>query len=318
MVYRKNNFRVLLGPKILQFPDEDGTVSHVPDDDRQALRITVRKPVVENQAFEKCDTNIYKRTRHFQTLVNRPKLEKYSTALELSGHKVEKDDPEIAKSTKLKCSVTTTNINDTGVKTEESNKLPQRNCMPSKVRELQSASDIRFINSSTVKAARGNFSAGTVISILPHFLTDFVIRSERTDAFPGHSRCRDVASANLERQMVEKAERHIRMCQTVGNMKRSSKALYNYQGLRNAVSPHATPNTFRQSDRTSKSLLREKSYVSSDSSVDKISVVPYVIQIRKNAGSLCRMKSIHQACQANDPLPEISGRTMLVGFGCTV
>lgn len=312
MVYRKCNIRVLLGPETLQKHVED-VENDAPENGNQTSRTILRKSS-EKQPCEKIsEINVYKRFRPFQAFVNKPKLERYPTTLRLSGHKVE-NEVETLQSAKSKVSATTTNIDETHFKTDKFEKMLHKFCINPKV---QSASDVHFKYCSKKKAARGQSSASTTCSISPRFFTDYGFQLERTDTFSGHYR-RHVASADIERQMEEQAERHIRMCQIVGNVKRSSKAQFSCQGLRDIVSPLTMKTACRQSNKIHNSLVKNNSYVPCDSTPEKSSIVTNVLQIRKTVGSLAKIKSIQKACQANDPLPEISVRTVLVGFGCTV
>lgn len=334
MVYRKSTIKVLLGPEGRQSFSAYRETSKDPEAD--SPRLSPRKHRDgRDGVFEKIgETNVYKRTRPFKSFQGRPTLERYPSNLELSGHKVEAEGDKTKRDTARYLESARTNVTTDSLVGNDVSKSEDKviNKDGSKVDEKQIYKDgkVSATSSHTSSAADGRISSTVSKSrqsrthsgihnatVSQNMLTDFGFRTSRTDTFSGHQRRRG-ASADLERLLEKQAERHIRTCQVVGNVKRSSKAQQSYQGLKDTVSPLHTPMSFSSSDRLHKSALQDKTIYRSDSNLDKTEMVPYMIQIRKSVGSISRTKTIAQSCQKNNPLPEISGQTLLVGTGITI
>ena len=311
MVYRKHKLKVLLGPEKLALNKDDEDL--IPDDILFSVT-RERSRYFDQSSFGKIgETNVYKRTRPSQALQPRPRLERYPSGLQLSGQKVDSND------TSAKSARSTLSGRRPHTHSQDSDKLedPSERISPvSKDTNMPSDSSAATYSPSLtrVRQGRGQFSANNTVS--RNFLTDFGLRTERTDTFSGHHRHRSVASVDMERQMEEKAKLHIRTCQTFGNMKRSSKVQLGYQGLRAAVSPSHGPTPIGSREGSSR-INKDKVFYKSDLSLDKPDVGPYMIQIRKNIGSISKTKTIAQGYQRPKHRPEINGRTIIVGTGYT-
>lgn len=312
MVYKKSKIKVLLGPERDNDIQSKELEQSADVENIQVRSSSVRRPI-ENRSdvFEKIgETNVYKRTRPFKAFQGRPTLDRYPSNLELSGHKVEHEDDKLKSASARDVSSAKTQLTVESVKIDTMDKATDSK--PSaRSRDSQASAEGRY-SPSLPKSRHGrtHSSASNVVS--RNVLTDFGLRTSRTDTFSGHQRHRG-ASADLERQMEERAERHIRTCQVVGTVKRSSRAQRSFQGLKDTVSPLHASMTFYPGDRHNKiAFTAEKSFIRSDSNLNKGNVMPYMIQIRKSVGSVSRMKSIgpnfHQS-----PRPELSGRTLIVG-----
>lgn len=330
MVYKKSDITVLLGPEKYRSTVE-ASEDYLQDYDGEQFPVRARaKKVGENQVFEKIgDSNVYKRTRPFQQVLPRPKLERFHTGLELSGQKVQTDEVKL----KLKSGLVTTAASSATVRNDDWVKLVEPEHRPKLerektstsmlgVRELDSALSYQSMTLPRSKRDRASHNSANHTPSL-NFLTEFGLHSERTDTFSGHQRRRGTnAVAQLERQLERSAARHIRACQIVGNVKRSSKANMSYEGLKQTVSPLHSPLSHCSTDRArnqnhSRTSLSEKAFHRSNHSLDSgASVVPYMIQMRKNIGSISRLKSL--GSPRPDPLQTINSRTMIVGSGIDI
>lgn len=320
MVYKRSSITVLLGPeqaereRHVNSPASDYREPVSKESDNFPARITVRKSLNSrmSEQFDKMgETNVYKRTRPFKAFRGRPQLERCPSDLELSGHKVETEEDKLKAKSARNSDSAKTQMTQGSMKNDQSDRS-----FDGKTTARSSDSDHtaegRF-SPTLAKYGRGYSSTSNVLS--RNVLTDFGLRATRTDTFSGHQRRRG-ASADLERQMEERAERHIRTCQVVGNVKRGSRAQQSYQGLKNTVSPLQSPVAFYSNDRLQKCAFgAEQSFVRADSNADKPSVVPYMIQIRKSVGSVSRMKSIVPDLRMGKQLPELSCRTLVAGTG---
>jgi len=324
MVYQKSGIKVLLGPE--KYQDYFDSANDAVDQENEQFRVQNSARRREAQGFDKIgESNVYKRTRTFQPPPTRPKLERYPSGLELSGQRVNnKDDNKTVKPAsdldKSLKDVETLKGEETPLKLASGRESTATNRME---RNLTSA-DSRQTPTYTRRRERSRYSAGTMMS--NNFLTEFGLRSERTDTFSGHQRRRGTSAAGeLERQLEMSAERHIRTCQVVGNVKRSSRAQMSYQGLKDTVSPmmsphggHSRASTERLRRTTPLGYQKDKTFHGVNQNLDSNdSVVPYLIQIRKNIGSMARMKAL-TASPRHDSLQQINSRTMIVGSGMNV
>lgn len=318
MVYRRSNIKVLLGPekpereRHVNSPASDYRDGVSKDDDNFPARIRVRKSLDNrnSEQFHKMgETNVYKRTRPFKVFQGRPTLERYPSDLELSGHKVETEEDKLKAKSARNSDSARTQMTQGSMNIDQSDL--SIDCKTSaRSNDSEHAAEGRF-SPTLAKYGRGHSSASNVLS--RNVLTDFGLRATRTDTFSGHQRRRD-ASADLERQMEERAERHIRTCQVVGNVKRGSRAQQSYQGLKDTVSPLQSPMAFYPSLQKS-AIGAYQSFAKADSNADKTNVVPYMIQIRKSVGSVSKMKAIVPDLRRSNQLPEISCRTIVAGTG---
>lgn len=306
MVYKKSNIKVLLGPENLKHT----ITSQGNGDEEFPPKLTARKPLeTRRDAFGKIgESNIYKRTRPYKTHA-RPTLEKTLSNLELSGKKVETEEEKQKVKAEESADTTKTGTTNEPDKPEYTDSTRDSSAS-SKMKDRQSDKDER--SQTRQKSKQGRSSANIVFS--RNVLTDFGFSTQRTDTFSGHHRRRGV-SADILRQFEEQAERHIRTVQTVGNVKRSSRANQGCQGLKHTVSPLQSPMSFYTADRLNNSLVRDKSFYRSDTDLDRAGMAPYLSQLRKH---ISKTRTISEACQKNNPLPGITNRTLIVGTGITI
>jgi hypothetical protein len=311
MVYKKSKIKVLLGPEREKYLQSNG--SEQTTNEHASSRIIIRKPSENrNGVFETIgETHVYKRTRPFNAFKGKPTLERYPSNLELSGHKVENEDEKIKAKSARDIESARTQMTIESIRLDDMDKSGI-NKASARSRDTQATDDRHSPSLPKSRHGRAYSSASNVVS--KNVLSDFGLRTSRTDTFSGHQRRRG-ASADLAHQLEESAERHIRTCQVAGNLKRSSRAQQSVQGLKNFVSPSHRRMAFQAGDRLRhSSFAPENNFMRSDSNLEKANVVPYMIQIRKNVGSVSRMKSIGSDFRRH-PLPELSGRTLIVGTG---
>lgn len=338
MVYKGNTLKVLLEPEKLlnvrEDSDEDTNVNEL----AIGSRVHGRRPSDKSSFGKIGDSNVYKRTRPAgQVFDSRPKLDRFPSGLLLQGAKVDQESDAMVK-TAASSKQNSASVKHKSVTGGNDGKLgnPVINSKPSASPAAENVEKEKTHTSESNASDKRETSAGvkskTLVqksrqsrsfggshgnSVSRQFLSDFGFRSDyRPDTFSGHHQRRGVASAELERQMEAAAERHIRTCQVAGNVKRSSRANLGVQGLRETVSPTHTPTSyFHTMDSPTRSMLRSKTFFRSDTNLDKAEVVPYMIQVRKNVATISKAKTFRRAGRGNDPLPEISGRTILVGEG---
>lgn len=317
MVYKKSTIKVLLGPETLKKAHETNAFVDEIGGDKRRLGHR-RRP--DDQVFEKIgETNVYKRIRPFQALKSRPKFERCPSSLQLSGQKVENEDTKLnlksARNSESRKTPGTDDdfgniFDDMDTRSNHGGEKPK-----SAGRDLPSEESYSPSLQRTRRERAHNPATNTISQ---NFLTEFGLRTERTDTFSGHQRRRGL-SANMERQLELSAERHIRTCQVVGNVKWSSRAQQSCQGLKDTVSPLNSPKSIyseRLGRYNSSQNFREKSFYKSDMSLDSgkyESAVPYMIQIRKHVGSTSRIKPLGKTFTATDTIPGINSRTLIVG-----
>lgn len=318
MVYRKSSIKVLLGPEKLRNADSvDGVVSEL-DTDRSPVRVGPRKHN-DNQVFEKIgETNVYKRIRPFNALRGRPKLVRVPSNLHLSGQKVESEDTRLNLKSARNSKTPGADEDFANIFDEMDKKSNAGADKPSSEnRDLQSACSY---SPTLQRPKRDRSQAAAANTVSQNILTEFGLRTERTDTFSGHRRRRG-ASADMERQLEMSAERHIRTCQVVGNVKRSSRIQQSCQGLKNTVAPILSPlapcpteRLKRYNSYNSSNLFKDKSFYRSDTSLDRMDdTIPYMIQIRRNVGSTPRIKPLGKPLKGADGLQSITSRTLIVG-----
>ena len=305
MVYQKAHFKVLLGPEKLPGEDTDTSDDESPEPTKRHT---------DRSGFDKMgDSNVFKRTRPFQVAQPRPRLERYPSGLKLSGLKLHQDaaSPKEDESGNRKKSefmvpynteITSFKFDTNGNSLADDDDIPPLdiNSVSYPIMSgLQTLRSSRYVGNHTSRVSR-------------YFMNDFGLRSHRTDTFSGHSSRRGV-SADINREMQETADKHIKACQVIGNVKRGSKAQLGYLGLRHTVSPSRSPLRRYHMDAFSQSIPKTHT--------DKVLRVEpeqnknghFVIQLRRNIGSIARVKNVGLLCQPNNPLPEISGRTLVIG-----
>ena len=309
MVYQKTYFKVLLGPE--KIDSDDGSDYDEPEPPRKHA---------DRSGFDTMgDSKVYKRTRPFQVVQPRPRLERYPSSLQLSGLKLHretiKQGPEDDRSRLESRELVPYNTEVTAFKSDSQEPGSTENTARNSGPPSLDISNLSIPISSTLQTARSSRYSGHYSNrVSKYFLNDFGFRSHRTDTFSGHSARRGFPSADIKKQIEEKANEHIRTCQVMGNVKRGSRAQISYLGFRNTVSPSQSPLTRYQVDAFSgvipkshtDNILRVQSQNKS---------IPVVIQLRKNGGNTKRVKHVGLLCQTNDPLPEISGRTLVLGNG---
>ncbi|KAL4226424.1 hypothetical protein ACF0H5_014407 [Mactra antiquata] len=311
MVYKKSNIKVLLGPENYK------TNSAANGTDNEEL---IQKPVKttsdsKREKFEKIgETQVYKRTRPAHAFQGKPPtLERYPSNLELSGKRVETDEEK----RKAQAAEEKDKENQATVKTGDSH-TPDKQDETDRTRDSSAKTNMRDQQSgqesksaSRQKPKQARSSTGNIV-FSRNVLTEFGLSPQRTDTFSGHQRRRGY-SADIERQFEEQAERHIRTCQTVGNVKWSSRANQGCKGLKSTVSPLQSPMSFCSSDRLHHaSMLRDKSFFRSETELDKAGMTSYFSQIRKQ---ISKSKTLTQAYQKRKYLPDINSRTLIVGTG---
>lgn len=317
-MYKKSAIKVLLGPESLLDQGESGDGAGT-----AATKFPVRghglRKQTDNQVFEKIgETNVYKRIRPFQALKSRPRLVRCPSTLQLEGQKVDTEDTKLNLTTvrTLESARSLRGAEDSFTSVDDMDRKSTYNGENplSTNRDLQSAGSY----SPTLKrTGRDRVHQNGANTISQNFLTEFGLRTERTDTFSGHQRRRG-ASADMERQLELSAERHIRTCQVVGNLKRSSRAQQSCQGLKDTVSPLHSPFSNYPTERlrryNSTSNLKERPFYKSDQSLDQLdNHVPYLIQIRRNIGSICKMKPLGKPFTRSAAVPEVNSRTLIVG-----
>jgi len=314
MVYKKSAIKVLLGPESL-LGEENATGDS--EGDRFPLRTVGLRKRTDNQVFEKIgETNVYKRTRPFQTLKDRPKIVRAPTNLTLAGQKVENEDTKLNLSTDRTVD-SARSANDSVLDDMDRKSNFGADKAASDGRDLHSASSCYSPTlQRTGRRDRGQ-SGKNNQTISHNFLTDFGLRTERTDTFSGHQR-RRAQSSDLERQLEMSAQRHIRTCQVVGNVKRSSRVQQSCLGLKQTVcplqSPYSSYPTERFGVRRHNSTLRENTFYKSDPSLDSFeNPVSYMVQIRRNVGSVSKMKPLGKPLTRADTQPQVNARTIIVG-----
>ena len=303
MVYQRAHFNVLLGPEKL--PDEDTDSS-----DNESSGPT--KKTSEPSGFDKMgDSNVFKRTRPFRMGQPRPRLERHPSGLKLSGLRLHQDAPSPKE-------------DDNGNRKKSEFLVPYNTEITSFKLDTNSLADdddippldinhVSYPIMSGLQALRSSRHVGNHTSrVSRYFTNDFGLRTHRTDTFSGHSSRRGV-SADISREMQETADKHIKACQAIGNVKRGSKAQLSYLGLRHTVSPSRSPLRRYHLDAFSQSIPKTHT--------DKVLRVEpeqnkndhFVIQLRRNVGSIARVKNAGLLYKSNNPLPEISGRTLVIG-----
>lgn len=311
MVYQKSYFKVLLGP------EKSADAGYGSDEEE----LEPPKKHADRSGFDKMgDSNVFKRTRPFQIVQPRPKLERYPSGLQLSGLKLHRETSLIKQDgDRMEDGLVPYNTEITSFKMEPTNMEHAvtnsgSNTVLNTGPTSLDISNLSYPVMSTLQTARSSRLSGHYSSrVSRYFQNDFGFSSHRTDTFSGHSSRRG-ASADIKREMEEKANKHIRTCQVIGNVKRGSRAQISYLGFRHTVSPSQSPLKHYHMDAFSRNI--PKSHTDSVLRVEpEQKNTPYVIQLRKNIGSISRIKQVGLLCQTNDPLPEISGRTLILGPG---
>ena len=144
----------------------------------------------------------------------------------------------------------------------------------------------------------------------PSFYSDFGLRSGRTDTFSGLRRVKKLNSSfdeDIAQQIEEKAKRHIQALQTHSSSRRGSRAVRGINTLKETIGPARGATAMgipRQYTRSvSRNLERNATFVD-------IARKPHnslVIKTRDTPEYAMKR-------QKTDPLPEISGRTMVLGY----
>ena len=307
MVYQKTHFKVLLGPEKIPGDDTDSSDDEAPEP---------TKKHTDRSGFEKMgDSHVYKRTRPFQIAQPRPRLERHPSGLQLSGLKLHRDtsspkhEEENGRNRVESDFLVPYNTEITSFKfdTNNTSALDNDDIPPLDI------NNISYPITSGLQTVRSSRYAGYNTSrVSRYFLNDFGLRSHRTDTFSGHSARRGV-SADINREMQETANKHIKACQAIGNVKRGSKAQLSYLGLRHTVSPSHLPLRRYHMDAFSQNIPKSHTDKVLRVEPEPNKTVPYVVQLRRNIGSIARVKNKGLLCQPNNPLPEISGRTLVLG-----
>ena len=311
MVYQRTYFKVLLGPEKLD--SDDGSDGDEPDPPKKH---------VDRSGFETmADTKVFKRTRPFQMVQPRPRLERYPSSLQLSGLKLHKETSSVKLTSNEEehrrmesRELVPYNTEVTTFKAEPAEPLNPDNGPHNSQAHSLDISNLSIPVTSTLQTARSSRQSGHYSNrVSKYFLNDFGFRTHRTDTFSGHSTRRGVASGDIEKEMEERANEHIRTCQVIGNVKRGSRAQISYLGFRNTVSPRHSPSARFQMDAFSRGIPKSHTdnVLRVESSPNKH--VPYIIQLRRNGGATKRTKNV--GILSSDPLPEISGRTLILGTG---
>ena len=148
------------------------------------------------------------------------------------------------------------------------------------------------------------------MSFSPTFYADYGLRCEKTDTFPGllHRRKRERSNVEIVRQVEEKANRHIYACQVLSNSKRGSKAAQSVNTLKQTVGPkrHSVsqlPTKFVR-EHLHHSPVRQTTFV------DVSKRAPFSFFIRTRESPDFSRVPRHKTA----PLPEINGRTLILGF----
>ncbi|OWF34646.1 hypothetical protein KP79_PYT11415 [Mizuhopecten yessoensis] len=241
-------------------------------------------------SFEKVrDTKLYKRTRN--QVKDMKKVRQWPAGLELSGKGM--SDDEVVPPIKVgKDNESVDHPDDASV--AESNRLPP-------------------LSENMALSPRSN----TKISFSSSFFSDYGLRTNRTDSFTGYTRgrmkIRSASEAQLEKELQAKAERHIYACHVLSSVRRGSKAAHNLSSFRQAIGPHQR--SIRPLSELSPPKPTHRHFNTSPDkaghlyeTVKKSSPVAFYIKTRDSSDlNRARMK-------ASDGLPEINGRTLILGM----
>lgn len=148
------------------------------------------------------------------------------------------------------------------------------------------------------------------MSFSPTFYADYGLRCEKTDTFPGllHRRKREKSNVEIVKQIEQKANRHIYACQVLSNSKRGSKAAQSVNTLKQTVGPKRAstsqlPTTFVR-QHLHHAPERQATFV------DVSKRAPFSLFIRTRESPDFSRAPRHKTA----PLPEINGRTLILGF----
>lgn len=140
------------------------------------------------------------------------------------------------------------------------------------------------------------------------FYNDFGLRTQNTDTFSGYRNMKmkkNKSTSFVEREIEKKAMKHIHAIQVLSSSKRGSYAIRSVNSLKETLGPM----------RSNTEVMLPTSYVRSQvvsekhpTFVDVTKKPPYNMLVRTRDGN-----TTSKVSRGNNPLPEISGRTLL-GF----
>lgn len=238
-------------------------------------------------SFEKIrDKQIYKRTR--RTHKQERPLKQWPVGLELSGRCVTDDEDVTAEQDTI------------GRDGDESVMSTDTSNLPSLRLNLGIASP-----RSSIKTP---YSAS--------YYTDFGLRASRSDLFSGHKRNRHAKSASdseMEKDLEKAAHRHIYACQVMSSVRKGSKAAHGLSSLLQTIGP---------SSRRSASSSAVEQMTSPGPKINRpVTNSPdKFFHDKKNSqiALFIKTRDSHDGPRMRvpkpNPLPEISGRTMLFGM----
>lgn len=166
------------------------------------------------------------------------------------------------------------------------------------------------LSQSLVRQSATPSASAKKMSFSPTFYADYGLRCEKTDTFPGllHRRKREKSNVEIVKQIEEKANRHIYACQVLSNSKRGSKAAQSVNTLKQTVGPKRAsasklPTTFVR-QHLHHAPERQATFV------DVSKRAPFSLFIRTRESPDFSRAPRHKTA----PLPEINGRTLILGF----
>lgn len=237
-----------------------------------------------NFGFEQLgDTRVFKRTRNMYR--GRPSLTRWPSGFELNGEKLvrqtEKDKNEKMEEPTQKNDETTSvlsHVTNKSVSVSVNSRLPP---LPSP------RSEYKGIPS-------------------PAFYSDFGLKNIRTDAFSGYQRPKkrnSKVSEEVKRKIEQNAERHIYACQVLSNGHRGSRAVQSVMALRDNVCPQRSYVRSAMDEAPIHKVTRHNTFLDGT----KKSSYALVIKTRVSESEQRKKKKA-------DPLPEISGHTLILGI----
>ncbi|KAK3103946.1 hypothetical protein FSP39_023134 [Pinctada imbricata] len=240
------------------------------------------------------DSKVYKRTRYLYQSPREPG--QWPVGLELSGRKIM--DGQLSGA-----------VSQEGIHQQRQNSPVEKE-----------ESDIQKILETIPRLSRtgmrplGSPTRPHKVCLSPSFYSDFGLRSERSDTFSGFRRVRRFNSSlgsDFERQIKEKANRHIYACQTQNSSRRGSRAAQGLDQLKQTVGPARNTTTLELPTQYVRSMSRNLER--NATFVDVTRRPQYALFIRtRDRSSITPDYAMKR--NKTDPLPEISGRTMVLGY----